>query len=87
MSLYAADVNDESKRPALVLRTIPRQSWCLEAKRFSEEVASDTMALSGMKFFNLTRKMVLSVTGTIITYELVLIQYLNDDITDANPCL
>lgn len=52
-----------------------------------EEVSNDTIALSGMKFFFLTRKLVLSVAGTIITYELVLIQFhQDDDITDYDPC-
>lgn len=48
---------------------------CNKVKRFCEEVTTDIVALSGMKFFYLTRKLVLSVAGTIITYELVLIQF------------
>lgn len=58
-----------------------------QIKRFVEEVSNDTIALSGMKFFFLTRKLVLSVAGTIITYELVLIQFhQDDDISDYDPC-
>lgn len=30
VSLYAADINDESKKPTRVLRAVPRESWCLE---------------------------------------------------------
>lgn len=112
VSLYSAEIHDESKRPVEVLRAIPRESWCLEVfvfkmnkifqvnltlnltffnrkqiKRFTEEVNCDVVALSGKKFFFLTRRLVLSVAGTIITYELVLIQFkTNDDITDYNPC-
>lgn len=105
VSLYSAEINDESKRPVEYLRAIPRESWCLEVcpslkklsvsnltlllqiKRFTEEVNYDVIALSGKKFFFLTRKLVLSVAGTIITYELVLIQFkTNDDISDYNPC-
>lgn len=44
-------------------------------KRFSEEVAEDLVGLSGMKFFYLTRQLMLSVAGTIITYEMVMIQF------------
>ena len=40
-------------------------------RRFSEEVNFDIVALSGKRFFFLTRSLVLSVAGTIITYELV----------------
>ncbi|KAL1378558.1 hypothetical protein pipiens_003957 [Culex pipiens pipiens] len=86
VSMYAAEVNDESKRPIEVLRTIPRDGWCLEAKRFAEEVVNDTVALTGMKFFNMTRKLVLKVTGSIITYELVLIQFHQDEPVEVNLC-
>lgn len=61
MSLYSADIHDESKKPIQVFRAVPREAWCLEVKRFSDEVTNDTVALSGMKFFYLTRKLVLSV--------------------------
>lgn len=86
VSMYAAEVNDESKRPIEVLRTIPRDGWCLEAKRFAEEVVNDTVALTGMKFFNMTRKLVLKVTGSIITYELVLIQFHQDEPVEVDLC-
>lgn len=87
LSLYAASINDESKVPLEVFRTVSRDDWCLEVKRFNEEVSNDTIALSGLRFFNLTRKLILSVAGTIVTYELVLIQFhQSDDITDYDPC-
>lgn len=47
----------------------------LQLKRFYNEVTRDVVALSGMRFFHLTRTLVLSVAGTIITYELVLVQF------------
>lgn len=62
VSLYAASVHDESRRSLTYLRCIPKESWCPEAKRFAEEITSDLVALSGMKFFYLTRKLVLSVS-------------------------
>lgn len=62
VSLYTADVNDESKKPLRVLRCVPKESWSPEVKRFSDEISSDLVALSGMKFFHLTRKLVLSVS-------------------------
>uniref|UniRef100_A0A182WQV6 Gustatory receptor n=1 Tax=Anopheles minimus TaxID=112268 RepID=A0A182WQV6_9DIPT len=86
VAMFAAEVNDESKRPIEVLRTIPRNGWCLEAKRFAEEVTTDTVALTGLKFFSMTRKLVLNVTGAIITYELVLIQFHKDDVSDVDLC-
>lgn len=85
--MCAASINDESKVPLVVFRTVSRDDWCLEVKRFYEEVSNDTIALSGLRFFNLTRKLILSVVGTIVTYELFLIQFhQSDDITDYDPC-
>lgn len=73
MSLYSSQIYDESKKPIDVLRAAP--IWCTEVRRYSEHVVNDTIALTGMRFFYLTRNLILSVTGTIITYELVLIQF------------
>ncbi|CAD7082417.1 unnamed protein product [Hermetia illucens] len=75
VSLYSAEINDQSKKPVEIFRCVPKESWCLEVKRFSQEVNSDTIALTGMRFFYLTRGLVLSVGGTIVTYELVLFQF------------
>lgn len=62
VSLYAASVHDESRLSLRYLRCVPKDSWCPEVKRFAEEISSDMVALSGMKFFHLTRKLVLSVS-------------------------
>lgn len=73
ISLYSSAIHDESKKPIDVLRAVP--NWCVEVRRFSEHVINDTIALTGMRFFYLTRKLILSVASTIVTYELVLIQF------------
>lgn len=80
VSLYSASINDESKKPLEVFRSVSRQDWCPEVKRFNEEVANDTIALSGMKFFFFTRSLVLSVAGTIVTYGLIPISGWYEDI-------
>lgn len=87
VSLYSAQINDESKKPLLVIRSVPRASWCLEVaikssekyiyftyypcpqiKRFFNEVTNEEVALSGMQFFHITRKLVLSVKITFEIY-------------------
>lgn len=83
VSLYSSEIHDQSKKPVEFLRAVP--VWCIEVKRFSEHVVNDTIALTGMRFFYLTRKLILSVTGTIITYELVLIQFHTDE-ANKNIC-
>lgn len=67
--LYSAEINDESKEPLKVIRNVPRDIWCLEIKRFSTEISRDTVALTGMNFFFLTRRVVMGVSlFTIIAY-------------------
>ncbi|EDX09146.1 GD13803 [Drosophila simulans] len=45
LSLYSSSINDESKRPLVIFRLVPREYWCDE------------------------------VAGTIVTYELILLQF------------
>lgn len=61
VSLYAANVHEESKKPIHILRAVPHHSWCKDAFRFTEEVVHETVALSGLKFFFLTRTLILTV--------------------------
>lgn len=63
VSLLAGAIHDESKKPILVFHSVPSQSWCVETRRFSEEVVNGTVALSGMRFFYLTRSLLLSVSA------------------------
>lgn len=75
VSFLAAQVDDASRKPIAILRTIPSHTWNEETKRFLGDILSKRVALSGMEFFYVTRQFILSVTGTIITYELFLMQF------------
>jgi hypothetical protein len=58
-----------------------------QTKRFTRDVNQKVVALTGKKFFYVTRGLVLSVAATIITYELVLIQFHTSNvISDYDPC-
>lgn len=57
-----------------------------QVQRFYYEVCKDVVALSGMRFFQLTRGLLLSIAGTIITYELVLIQFHHIDQSSSGSC-
>lgn len=61
VSLYASEIHDESKKPIMVTRAVPKEAWCTEIVRFAEEATNDTIGFSGMRFFYLTRKLILSV--------------------------
>lgn len=74
VAFWAARVHDESKRPIKTLISVPSCAWTMESKLLFDEVRCNTVALSGIEFFYFTRKLILSVVGTICTYELVLQQ-------------
>lgn len=61
LALYTAKITDESKKPIDVIRDVPRQSYTKELTRFTEEIVNSEIALSGMQFFFMTRKLILSV--------------------------
>ncbi|KAJ8735033.1 hypothetical protein PYW08_014283 [Mythimna loreyi] len=79
MSLVAAGVHSSSLVSLPALYTVPTTSYCKEVERFQSQIMNETVAISGLQLFNITRDLVLTVSGTILTYELVLLQYNNDD--------
>lgn len=62
VSFFAARINDESKQPIRILRDVNSRSWNAETNRFLNDIHNDTVALSGLRFFCLTRKLILSVS-------------------------
>ncbi|XP_016988472.1 gustatory receptor for sugar taste 64a [Drosophila rhopaloa] len=73
--LTAADINEESRRGLGVLRRVSSRSWCVEVERLIFQMTTQTVALSGKKFYFLTRRLLFGMAGTIVTYELVLLQF------------
>lgn len=56
-----AEINDESKKPIDVLRAVPKETWCSEVVRFCDQIQNEIVALSGMRFFYFTRRLILNV--------------------------
>ncbi|XP_028037658.1 gustatory receptor for sugar taste 64f-like [Bombyx mandarina] len=75
VSLIASQVNLASTVPAPILYDVPSAVYCVEVQRFLEQVNGDNVALTGLQFFSVTRGLLLSVAGTIVTYELVMVQF------------
>lgn len=57
----AASIFEASKYPVKVIKSIPPEGWCVEMQRLMDEARSQTIALSGWKFFYLTRSTILAV--------------------------
>ncbi|XP_070498769.1 gustatory receptor for sugar taste 64f-like [Chironomus tepperi] len=75
MFLITASVNEESVKPLVVFRTIPKYGWLPQVERLCSQVQQNHTALGARNFFSLTRKMIFTIAGTIVTYELVLLQF------------
>lgn len=73
--LCAAAVHDAAWSPVEVIRTVPSSAWNIEVERFFNQIVGERPSLTGMKFFHLTRNNLLTMIGTIVTYELVLMQF------------
>nr|ARO70532.1 antennal gustatory receptor sugar taste 64f [Dendrolimus punctatus] len=75
VSLYAAGVHTASQVPAPALYEVPSCVYCEEIQRFIDQVHGNKVALSGLNFFYVTKELALSVAATVVTYELVLLQF------------
>lgn len=62
VSLYLAEVNDRSLDPLKVFKDIPADSYCPEVERFALEININKVAMTGMRYFDITRKLVLTVS-------------------------
>lgn len=81
LCLYAADINEESQVPKSLIYSVSSESYCKETDIMLNQVIYDKIALTGLKFFYVTRSLILTLAGTIVTYEIVLVQFgnLNSD--------
>ncbi|XP_069678714.1 gustatory receptor for sugar taste 64f-like [Periplaneta americana] len=75
MALYAASVYDDSRVAKDVLYSVPAHNYQIEIHRFLVQVATDNISLTGLNFFPVTRTVLLTLAGTIVTYEVVLVQF------------
>ncbi|XP_001985089.2 gustatory receptor for sugar taste 64b [Drosophila grimshawi] len=73
----ASSINDYELKIITSLRDVPARAWSTELERFSEQLGNEMTALSGNGFFYVTRQLVLSMGTTIITYELMISDVIN----------
>ncbi|XP_028178841.1 gustatory receptor for sugar taste 64f-like [Ostrinia furnacalis] len=80
--LLAARVHSASVVPLVHLYEIPSHKFNVEVERFIAQINNIKVALSGLDFFYVTKTMILTLLGTIVTYELVLLQFNKDTKTN-----
>nr|WCC57773.1 gustatory receptor 8 [Papilio glaucus] len=74
MCLLAANVHKAAQEPLFVVRYVPASEYTLVIQRFIRQIRYTTTALSGVYFY-VTRSTLLKAVGTLLTYELVLLQF------------
>jgi acyl-ACP thioesterase len=70
----ASGIDEASKRPMDIIRKLPSSVWNVELDRFVEQLRFETNALSAKRFFHMTRSVILGLAGTVVTYELLMLQ-------------
>ncbi|KAK0180032.1 hypothetical protein PV327_005715 [Microctonus hyperodae] len=75
VTLLTARINDQSKIALPVLYNCPALNYNIETQRLQLQLTTDDVALTGLRFFSITRNFMLAVGGAIVTYEVVLLQF------------
>ncbi|XP_014475081.1 PREDICTED: gustatory receptor for sugar taste 64a-like [Dinoponera quadriceps] len=75
VTLLTSRINDQSKVALPALYTCSSSTYNVETERLMQQLTTDDVALTGMRFFSITRNFMLAVAGAIVTYEVVLLQF------------
>ncbi|XP_029719380.2 gustatory receptor for sugar taste 64a-like [Aedes albopictus] len=89
MVFYSASMMHETaKAPLTICSRIPNFGWCSELERYIGQLKSDRVAYTGMGFFHLTKRSILAMAGSVVTYELVMLKFAEDTegVGDVKPC-
>ncbi|KAG5877487.1 hypothetical protein JTB14_038206 [Gonioctena quinquepunctata] len=75
ISIYGGWLSESSKAALPTLNAVPTEMYNPEIARLINQMHTRSPSLTGHNFFSIHKGLVLSVAATIITYELVLIQF------------
>ncbi|XP_017793582.1 PREDICTED: gustatory receptor for sugar taste 64f-like [Habropoda laboriosa] len=75
VTLLTARIHDQSKEALPYLYNCSASSYSVETQRLQYQLATDDVALTGLRFFSITRNFMLAVAGAIMTYEVVFLQF------------
>lgn len=75
MFVSASVINENAKKPLIFFRLIPSEGWCEELQRYFDQCKTHPHCLSGKNFFVISRTVLFTMTGVLVTYVLVLLQF------------
>ncbi|CAG9805826.1 unnamed protein product [Chironomus riparius] len=83
MITFAAKVYENAREPLSIIRGISSDAWCAELQRFFDQIKFESYSnsLSGKNFFFMNKRLLFSIAGALVTYELVMIQFDGKKIT------
>ncbi|OXA64341.1 Gustatory receptor for sugar taste 64e [Folsomia candida] len=73
MALLAARVSTEAHKFADILEQCPIEMYTQKVARFERKLQTGRIALSGMNCFSVTKPLILSVIGVLVTFEIVVL--------------
>ncbi|CAG9805821.1 unnamed protein product [Chironomus riparius] len=76
--LCASKVNESAKETEILIRLTPSAKWNSDLQRLNDTIKSNTIGLSGRRFFFVTKTFILAMIGTVVKYELVLLDEVNN---------
>ncbi|KAL9699952.1 hypothetical protein quinque_003393 [Culex quinquefasciatus] len=87
VTLYiSASIYEASLKPLELLRDFSTLNWNLDLQRLLDHISLKNIAFSGKRFFYITRPLILAMAGTIVTYELVLLDQVSKDQDTTKDC-
>ncbi|XP_076270038.1 gustatory receptor for sugar taste 64f isoform X1 [Rhynchophorus ferrugineus] len=75
---YGGSVHTENENIIDALVSVPSDIYNSEIDRLLLHASSGTMILTGMNFFKVRRSLLLSMANALVTYELVIIQFVQN---------
>ncbi|XP_017860802.1 PREDICTED: gustatory receptor for sugar taste 61a [Drosophila arizonae] len=72
--ICASKINEASLLPLRALSMVPSDHWTEEVQRFSHQLGSQYIGLSGLGLFHLTRRSLFGMMTTLVYYEFMLLQ-------------
>ncbi|XP_044007233.1 gustatory receptor for sugar taste 64f-like [Aphidius gifuensis] len=73
--LSTARIDDESGHALSIFARCHPSVFIIEVIWMQQKLSIDRVSFTAMKFFPMTRKFILTIAGTIVTYEIVYMQF------------
>nr|XP_018914560.1 PREDICTED: gustatory receptor for sugar taste 64f-like [Bemisia tabaci] len=74
LCFFTVRVHDKSREPLNILYAVPSISYCQEVEIFLLQILKNHVVLTGGHLFSMTRRFLLTIVGTMLSYEVLLLQ-------------